>query len=157
LGTASIVLAIIGIRIAWIPHVGWAGVILGLLGLIASVPSIAYWHQKPGYTGWGISGLFLGVWSVSLGLAYQTKHLKGVLDHLVMEVSLLQVTAIWIVAGVLTAVGLYIARVKHQHLGTLLSAIALTAVILGSAWGLRTADNAYLANYETNTVRLNAP
>jgi hypothetical protein len=131
--------------ISWLPGIGWLAVSLGILGLFASIPSITYWHYRPGYTGWGISGLFLGVWSVSLGLAYQIKYSGGVLDHLVLPLSLNTVALCWLVSGIATAIGLYLARAKRRHIGIFLSASALIAVILVSTWGILTADQAHLA------------
>lgn len=148
MGTIAIVLSIIGICISWLPGIGWLAVPLGILGLFASILSIACWHYRPGYTGWGISGLFLGVWSVSLGLAYQIKYSDGVLDHLVLPLSLNTVALCWLVSGIATAIGLYLARAKWRHVGIFLSASALIAVILVSTWGILTADQAYLAAHE---------
>ncbi len=143
MGTASIVLGIIGICISWIPYVGWGGVVLGLLGLSASIPSITHWHPKPGYTGWGISGLFLGYWSISLGLAYQTKYADGALDHLVFPFSLSQLIPATVILGMITAFGLYLSRSKRKNIGLLISACAMLTISFLSGWTLITADKAY--------------
>ena len=155
MGTASIVLSIIGICISWIPYLGWGGVILGLLGLGASIPSITHWHHRPGYTGWGISGLFLGYWSFSLGLAYQTKYVDGALDNLVMPFTVAQLIPTTVILGLLTAVGLYLARVKHQNIGIIITACAMLAISFLSGWTLITADRSYeqtkIANAQSAT------
>lgn len=147
MGTASIVLAIIGICFAWVPGFGWGAVVLGVLGLGASVPSITHWHPKPGYTGWGISGLFLGVWSTTLGLAYQTKYIGAPLQQWVLPLSVTQVILAWVGAGLLTALGLYITRVKRANIGLAVAAVSLVAVTVCSASGLLTADAAYTGSH----------
>ena len=153
LGTASIVLSIIGISISWIPYVGWSGVLLGVLGLSASIPSITHWHQKPGYTGWGISGLFLGFWSFSLGLAYQIKYAEGALDYLVVPVVVSQLIPATIILGVIVALGLFWARVHHRNAGVLIAAVAMLAISLLSGWTLITADRAYEQSHLTASTR----
>jgi hypothetical protein len=153
LGTASIVLSIIGISISWIPYVGWGAVVLGVLGLAASIPSITYWHHKPGYTGWGISGLFLGCWSFSLGFAYQTKYADGALDYLVHPFTVTPLIAANIALGLVTAFGLYLARVKHRKIGIVLSALAMLAVSVFSGWTLVTADHAFERAHSGDTIQ----
>ena len=152
MGTASIVLSIIGISISWIPHVGWGGVILGTLGLSASIPSITHWYHKPGYTGWGISGLFLGYWSFSLGFAYQTKFADGSLDHLAIPFTVPLLIPSTIILGILTAIGLFLARAKKKNIGLLISACAMLAISLLSGWTLITADRAYEASHVPSAV-----
>jgi hypothetical protein len=140
LGTLSIVLGIIGICIGWLPVLGWSGMLLGISGCVLGVLSITHWHAKSGYTGWGISGVVLGVTSGNLALAYQIKHAGGALDGLYVPLSAPAACGLFGGAGLIAALGIVLARKGKRSIGLALAGIAITALILSGAWGLTTVD-----------------
>ena len=147
MGTASIVLGMLGLCICWVPGLGWLGAVMGVLGCAAGVPSITRWYYKPGYAPWGISGLVLGVASADLSAAFQIKYTQGALDRAVFSISPEKAVAISIAAGALCAVGLVIARKKQNRraVGILLTSAALVSLMAVGTSALVTADRQYEA------------
>ena len=153
MGTASIVLGILGISICWTPGIGWLGALMGVLGCALGIPSITHWFHKPGYTPWGISGLILGVTAADLSTAFQYKHAGGALDGLFIPVAPGNAALISIGAVALCAGGLVLARTKSRAGGIFISAIALLAIIGVSTAGLITADTAHEAALRTAALK----
>ena len=142
MGTLSIVLGIIGICIGWLPGVGWSGVPLGLSGAALGVLAITHWHAKAGYTGWGVSGIVLGVTSTSLSLAYQIKHAAGALDPLYVSLSTPTAGAVIGVTAAAIVLGVVLARKRRGGPGLLLAWAAIAILSLSGAWTLTAADRA---------------
>ncbi len=140
MGTVSIVLGIIGICISWLPAIGWSGVLFGIVGWVLGILSVTHWHRKPGYTGWGISGIVLGGSSASLSLAYQIKHAAGALDALHVPLSAPFAAGVMITAAMVTALAMILARVKGKTIGVVLASLAVAIMSLSGAWALTTAD-----------------
>ena len=68
LGTASLVLGIIGLVLSCIPFIGIVGIILGFIGLALGIPAlISYLKKKKGSLGKAIAGLILSLLAVILG------------------------------------------------------------------------------------------
>ena len=142
MGTVSIVFGIIGMCTSWLPVVGWLGVPLGVVGCGLGVLSATHWYAKPGYTGWGISGVVLGLLSSNLSLAYQIKHAAGALDSLHVALSPLLAVLIFTAGGLVAALGMVLARKKKHAVGLTLAYLALAGLSLSGAWALTTADRA---------------
>lgn len=143
MGTASIVFGLIGLCICWIPGWGWLGAFSALMACVLGVPSITHWFRRPGYGPWGISGLILGVTDANLSLAYQIKYAHGTLDAFVIALSPLFTAVLFVLFAALSAAGLVIARTKNRPAGIVVTASALSALILVGTWGLVTADRQY--------------
>jgi len=144
-GTASIVLGIVGLTIFWVPGLGWLGVLMGVLGCVAGVPSITHWYHRPGYGPWGISGLILGVGAADLSLAFQVKYAAGGLDALVVAMSPTVASLLFVLFAGICAAGLVTARKMHRTAGVFLASVGLVGLVLVGSWGLITADRAYEA------------
>lgn len=142
MGTVAIVMGIIGICIGWLPIIGWSGVVLGVVGSVLGILSITHWYTKAGYTGWGVSGIVLGITSASLAIAYQIKHAAGALDALYVSVSI--PTAAIVVTGTAAAIviGIVIARRQKPYIGLMMASLAVTLLSISAAWMLTTADRA---------------
>ena len=150
MGTASIVLGILGICICWAPGLGWLGAFMGVLGCALGIPSITHWYYKAGYTPWGISGLVLGVTAFDLSTSFQIKHANGTLDAVVFSVAPGTAAVVSLGVAALCAVGLILARKKSRAAGIAVSAVALALLMVISTAALVTADRAY----EENLARL---
>ena len=146
MGTASIVLGILGICIWWVPGIGWLGAVMGVLGCALGIPSITHWYHKAGYTPWGISGLVLGVTAFDLSVAFQLKHAAGALGALVFSIAPITAALVCFGASALCAAGLVLARKKSRAAGIAVSATALALLMTVSAAALVTADRAYEEN-----------
>lgn len=71
LGTASLVLGIIGLVLSFIPFVGVVGIVLGFIGLALGIPAlVSYMKKKKGSLGKAIAGLILSLLAVIIGIAF---------------------------------------------------------------------------------------
>ncbi len=141
-GVISLVLGMVGLCIFWIPYVGWLGVIMGVVASALGVPSITNWYERPGYTGWGTAGIFLGCVTVPMGIAYGIKHAAGALD--VIYCPLPTPSSFYIVGASLGLIvaGLLLARFKSRSVGIALAYLALAGFFVTGSWALTTADRA---------------
>jgi len=145
MAVTALIIGMIGVCICWLPGVGWLGVACGLTSGVLAVPSITHFHERPGYTGWGVAGIFLSIAASSLGLAYQVKHMSGALDALVVPLPVPLAYYVLGGGGVLIIIGLVLARTKARLPGAIIAGLALAATIVVASWSLTTADRALTA------------
>lgn len=136
----SIVFAIMGVCLCWLPGWGWLGMALGGMAVGVGMPAITHWYKRPGSTGFGIAGIILGEITLSVGLAYQIKHAAGAADFIFFSLQTRAAFPLLAVAILLGISGLIIARRKHRPVGLIIAAFAFTFFFVAAGWTLLTAD-----------------
>lgn len=139
----SLVIALIGLLICWLPTWGWIGVAVVLVGCGFSYRGFADPRTTPGDLGYNVAGFALSGWGVVWGLAMQIKHMAGGLDLL-----LLPLPAKTLVITGLTAIAVFWAAVfASRHIARkpllALSAVALLVLFAAGSSALVRADRVY--------------
>ncbi len=119
---------------------------MGVVACVLGVPSITHWFERSGYTGWGVAGIALGGTAVSLGLAYQIKHMQGALDGMYHPLPtpgayyVIGLSVAFIIAGLITA------RRSSRPAGVLIAGLAIAVAVVASGFALTTADRELTAS-----------
>jgi hypothetical protein len=120
-------------------------VALGAVACGLGIPSVTHWYERPGFTGFGIAGNFLGSVAVSVGFAYQIKHSAGALDWLYIPLAVPGAYGVLGLSAVCFAIGLVVARKVSRPLGVVIAAVSIAVLAVAAGWALTTADRALLA------------
>ncbi len=144
--TLSLVFAIAGVCICWIPGFwGWAGLVMCLGAIVIGVRGMTDRKCPGGAVGMDIAGNIIGGFALPWGIAFQIKHAAGELDNLLIQMPL--ETLLYAAGGavVLFWVAQIVGRFKARVLFVVITVLALAAYTVAGVSVWTYADREYTA------------
>lgn len=131
--TLSLVLAMVGITLSWIPGAwGWFGTALCVAAIFIGVRGMTDRRCPGGAVGMDIAGNMIAGFALPWGLAFQIKHADGAMDGLLIQLPL---QTLLIAAGASALVFWAAQIVGRFRLRILLAVVTVAAIAAFTAFG----------------------
>ena len=135
--TLSLVLAIVGITLAWIPGTwGWVGLVVCVPAIFIGVRGMMDRECPGGAVGMDIAGNAIAGFALPWGLAFKIKHAEGAMDGLLIQLPLQTLLVAAGASALVFWVAQIVGRFRLRPLFVVLTvaAIAAFAAFGTSAW-----------------------
>ena len=144
MGLASIIMGLLCVSLAWLPGVGFLGLVLGLASGILGLLVVTRREAKAGHWQFGVAGSLLAIVGTPLSCAYQLKYWAAAWPMPLTELYPLGAALGLALAIIGFAAGAVVGRFKNRSAGIGVGSVAFIAICVMGAWSLTLADREYM-------------